>query len=256
MHHFFVKPEAIADGMVALTGDNYRHAKQVLRVKVGEKLLVSDGSGTDYMCEVTGLRTEEESEQGEAAVLLRIDFQEAPHELPAQVYLFQGLPKSDKLELIIQKAVELGAYQIVPVKTKNAVVKLDAKKEASKTARWQAIAEAAAKQSKRSIVPLVHTPLDFHEALALCEAFELKLIPYENAQDIGKTMRMLAELKSGARVAIFIGPEGGFAPEEIAAAEAAGVVPITLGKRILRTETASICAMSAVMLSLEQSAEL
>lgn len=248
MHHFFVKPEEIGENNIFLTGDNYKHAKNVLRVKPGEQLLISDGSGTDYVCEVKAVG---ENEEMQPCLELGIRFREQPHELDARICLFQGLPKSDKMELIIQKAVELGATEIVPVRTKHAVVKLDDKKAASKVMRWQGIAEAAAKQSKRGMVPRVSRVMDFQEALAMAKDFDFKLIPYENAENIQQTMEQLKRLRPGASIGIFIGPEGGFAQEEIEAAEAAGVLPVTLGRRILRTETAAICAMSIVMLTLE-----
>lgn len=243
MHHFFVKPEETAGEILYLTGENYKHACSVLRVRSGEQLLISDGSGRDYLCEVM----EEETDR---LMLRRISSQES-NELSAEVWLYQGLPKSDKLELIIQKAVELGAAGIVPVETRNTVVRLDAKKAASKTVRWQAIAEAAAKQSKRSVIPQVREPIGFSAALREMEGFQLRLIPYEHAEEIQVTMDMLSRMQPGGRVAVWIGPEGGFAPEEIEEAMKAGLVPVTLGRRILRTETAAICALSMVMLTLE-----
>lgn len=248
MHHFFVKPEEIGENNIFLTGDNYNHAKNVLRVKSGEQLLISDGSGTDYVCEVKEVG---ENEDMQPCLELGIRFREQSHELDAKIYLFQGLPKSDKMELIIQKAVELGVTEIVPVRTKHAVVKLDDKKAAAKVARWQGIAEAAAKQSKRGMVPGVARVMDFQEALVMAKGLDFKLIPYENAENIQQTMEQLKQLQPRASVGIFIGPEGGFAPEEIEAAEAADILPVTLGRRILRTETAAICALSIVMLTLE-----
>lgn len=173
-------------------------------------------------------------------------------ELPAQLYLFQGLPKSDKMELIIQKAVELGVYQVIPVATSRAVVKLDKKKEESKGKRWKAIAESAAKQSGRMMIPQVTSVMSFKEAIAYAAAFDMNLIPYELAKGMAETKRILAKVKSGMKVGIFIGPEGGFDTREVEQAMAADVHPITLGRRILRTETAGMAALSILMFHLEQ----
>ena len=262
MHHFFAEPGDInrIERTAVLRGDNYRHLVQVLRGRVGEKILISDGDGTDYQCEITEILPE--------AVALHIDFREEMHELPADIYLFQGLPKSDKMELIVQKAVELGARAIVPLETKNTVVKLDSRKSESKVKRWQAIAEAAAKQSKRSVIPEVLPVMGWRQAMDYVADFSCRLIPYENARDIRRTMAVLQRLvtadgearetepKTLARkkIGIFIGPEGGFDDSEIQAALEHGIVPVTLGKRILRTETAAICALSIVMLTLESAA--
>ena len=257
MHHFFVDETDIDTEarLVRLTGENYRHLRQVLRAKPGEKVLISDGEGTDYECTVSGIHDADwlmaETVTGEEEVLLHIDFVEEMHELPADIYLFQGLPKQDKMELIVQKAVELGAHAVIPLDTKNTVVKLDEKRAAKKVERWQAIAEAAAKQSKRSIIPEVMPVMKWKDAMRFVENFDLRLIPYENAKDIRHTMEELRKLPKHGKIAVFIGPEGGFADVEIEDAMAHGIEPITLGKRILRTETAAITSMSILMLTLE-----
>lgn len=250
MHHFFVEKTNIdsAARLVRLTGENYRHLRQVLRAKPGEKVLISDGEGTDYECTVSEIH---DAEMSAEEVLLHIDFVEEMHELPADIYLFQGLPKQDKMELIVQKAVELGVHAVIPLDTKNTVVKLDEKRAAKKVERWQAIAEAAAKQSKRSIIPEVMPVMKWKDAMCLVENFDLRLIPYENAKDIRHTMEELRKLPKHGKIAVFIGPEGGFADVEIEDAMAHGIEPITLGKRILRTETAAITSMSILMLTLE-----
>ena len=258
MHHFFVDQKSIdsENREVRLSGDNYKHLVQVLRAKPGEKVLISDGEGTDYECTVSEIHDADgcaEAEMSAEEVLLHIDFVEEMHELPAEIYLFQGLPKQDKMELIVQKAVELGAHAVIPLDTKNTVVKLDEKRAAKKVERWQAIAEAAAKQSKRSIIPEVMPVMKWKEAMRFVENFDLRLIPYENAKDIRHTMEELRKLPKHGKIAVFIGPEGGFADVEIEDAMAHGIEPITLGKRILRTETAAITSMSILMLTLESS---
>ena len=143
-------------------------------------------------------------------------------ELPSKIYLFQGLPKSDKMELIIQKAVELGVYEIIPMATARAVVKLDQKKAAAKVKRWQAISESAAKQSKRLLIPEVKEPVKFSEALKLASDLDVRLIPYELAEGMDGTRRIIQSVKPGQSVAVFIGPEGGFEEAEVELAKEAG----------------------------------
>ena len=172
-------------------------------------------------------------------------------ELPARVYLFQALPKADKMELIIQKAVELGVYRIIPVAARRCIVKLDERKAASKIQRWQGIAEAAAKQSKRAVIPEVTGVSGFEEAVRTASAMDVRLIPYELAEDMSKTKEQIGALQPGQEIAVFIGPEGGFEEAEIALALSNGVEPITLGKRILRTETAGMTVLSWIMYMLE-----
>ncbi len=246
MYQFFVEPHQICDKTVTIVGGDVNHIKNVLRMKVGEELAVSNGvDGREYRCAIASFE--------EDRVLCELRFiKEDGVELASQVYLFQGLPKADKMELIIQKAVELGVHAVVPVAAKRCVVKLDDKKAKSKIARWQSISEAAAKQSKRRIVPEVTDVMSFKEALAFVKDFQVKLIPYELAEDMGKTKELINNLQPGQKIAIFIGPEGGFDEGEIEAAMKAGVEPITLGKRILRTETAGFTVMSWIMYMLEE----
>lgn len=245
MYQFFVESHAIVGNRVHITGKDVNHIKNVLRMHEGEELAVSNGEdGKEYRCGILSL-TEEE-------VLCEVRFvKEDAVELPSKIYLFQGLPKADKMELIIQKAIELGAYEIVPVATDRAVVKLDEKKAKNKIVRWQGIAEAAAKQSKRALVPKVANVLSFKEALLQAKEFDVKLIPYEMAEDMAYTRSLFEKLRPGQSVAVFIGPEGGFSEKEISLAKEAGVLPITLGKRILRTETAGMTVLSILMYLLE-----
>ncbi len=246
MYQFFVEPHQICDKTVTILGSDVNHIKNVLRMKVGEELAVSNGvDGREYRCAIASL--EEES------VICELRFiKEDGVELSSQVYLFQGLPKADKMELIIQKAVELGVHAVVPVAAKRCVVKLDDKKAKSKIARWQSIAEAAAKQSKRRIVPEVTEVMSFKEALAFVKDFDVKIIPYELAENMSKTKEIIEGLRPGQKIAVFIGPEGGFEEAEVQSAMGMGVEPVTLGKRILRTETAGFTVMSWIMYKLEQ----
>ncbi len=245
MNQFFVEPTQIQDKKIFITGKDFNHIKNVLRMKIGEELSVSNGmDGKEYRGII--------EEFTEDSVVCSLAFiKEDGVELPSKVYLYQGLPKADKMELIIQKAVELGVYEIIPVATKRAVVKLDEKKSKSKLTRWQAISEAAAKQSKRAIIPNVAEVLSFKEALKDCQKAEIKVIPYELAEGMDKTKEIIGNLKPGQDVAIFIGPEGGFDESEISMAIGAGVTPVTLGKRILRTETAGFTILSWIMYQLE-----
>lgn len=244
MYHFFVEENQITTDKIIITGSDVNHIKNVLRMKNGEKILVSNKKDKDYLCEIEDIMEDEVS-----ASIISVD--EEGTELPAKIFLFQGLPKSDKMELIIQKAVELGVYEVIPVATKRAVVKLDAKKEAAKIKRWQAIAESAAKQSKRIIIPEIKNVMSFKEALEYAKDFEYNLIPYENSKGIQYTRDIVSELKAGCNIGVFIGPEGGFEESEVDLGLKMGAKPITLGKRILRTETAGLTTLSIIMLQLE-----
>lgn len=248
MYHFFVEPGQIhvPEKKVVITGQDVNHIKNVLRMKPGEELSVSTGTDSnEYRCGIVSLE--------EDCVLCELRFiKEADTELPAKIYLFQGLPKADKMELIVQKAVELGVYQVIPVAMKRCVVKLDEKKAAGKAARWQGIAEAAAKQSKRGIIPQVMPVVSFLQAVKMVSDMDVRIAPYELAEGMEKTKEIISRIKSGQQIAVFIGPEGGFDEGEIALAMENGIEPVTLGKRILRTETAGMTVLSWMMYQLEQ----
>lgn len=248
MYQFFVEPNQINinDKNVIIYGSDVNHIKNVLRMKVGEELNVSNGQdGKEYRCSITALE--------EDRVVCELRFVKQDNvELPSRVYLFQGLPKADKMEWIIQKAVELGAYEIIPVAAKRCVVKLDDKKAASKIARWQGIAEAAAKQSKRGIIPEISEVMSFERAVKMAADMSVRIIPYEMAEGMEKTREIIERLKPGQNIAVFIGPEGGFEDSEIQFATENGIVPVTLGRRILRTETAGMTVLSWIMYRLEE----
>ncbi len=244
MHHFFVTPAQVKEGQVHIEGNDVNHIKNVLRMKLGEELQISDGNNKKYVCCIESMNSDE-------VVARVVEEQAADTELLSKLYLFQGLPKSDKMELIIQKAVELGAYEIIPVATKRAVVKLDEKKASKKVERWNGIAEGGAKQSGRSIVPRVTDVMTFKEALHYAKQLDVILIPYELAEGMQETKKVISSIQPGQSVGIFIGPEGGFETEEVETAIAAGAKAITLGKRILRTETAGLTTLSILMYHLE-----
>ena len=244
MYHFFINQDQVEDDHIRIIGADVNHIKNVLRMGAGEEVLISNGVDKDYLCEVTSVTAQEVT-----ARILSVE--EGGRELPARITLFQGLPKGDKMELIIQKAVELGAYEIVPVETKRTVVKLDKKKEESKLRRWNAVSESAAKQSKRLIVPEVAGVMSLKEALDFSKEFDLTVIPFENAKGMERTREILSQVKPGMNVGIFIGPEGGFEDSEIELSESFGARTVTLGKRILRTETAGLSVLSVLSYLLE-----
>lgn len=244
MYQFFVEDANISEQTITITGSDVNHIKNVLRMKPGEKVRISSDSGKNFFCELTEI-----GELSVEAVILERD--EQGTELPNRIYLFQGLPKNDKMELIIQKAVELGAYGVIPVAMKNCVVKLDEKKAQAKVKRWQTIAESAAKQSKRSIIPEISQPMSYKEALSMAAELDVILVPYENERGMAATREAIEAIRPGETVGIFIGPEGGFAPEEIELAKAQNAKTITLGKRILRTETAGFTTLAILMYHME-----
>lgn len=244
MYHFFVQQDQISDEQITITGTDVNHIKNVLRMGAGETVLISNGVDKDYYCKIVSVSSD--------AVLTQIlSVKEESTELPARLILFQGLPKSDKMELIIQKAVELGVYEVIPVETKRTVVKLDKKKEESKRRRWQAVSESAAKQSGRIMIPSVNAVHSFREAIALSKELDMVIIPFEHAEGMAQTKEVLSLIKPGMSVGIFIGPEGGFEDSEVLYAQDNGAKEITLGKRILRTETAGMAILSVLAFQLE-----
>ncbi len=248
MYRFYMEPGQITKPVISITGADVNHIRNVLRMRTGEEITVCDGHGREYQC-----RIEQLAADGVTAEIL--EEKASDTELPTELILYQGLPKKDKMELIIQKAVELGAAKIVPVMMHRTVVRLeDPKKEAKKLERWQTIAEAAAKQSMRGVIPQVMPVMSYKEAVAAASAHDAAILPYEHADGIEESRALVRELKGKSSIGIFIGPEGGFEDAEVEQAMAAGIRPMTLGKRILRTETAGLAILSILMFELEQSA--
>ena len=247
MQRFFVKPHQIDEAahQIHITGTDVNHIANVLRMRQGEELWISDGEKKEYHCVIEAL--------GEEEILLHILYaQEPDYELPSRIFLFQGLPKGDKMELIIHTAVQRGDYYIIPGDINRGGARLKKKKPKKTTARWQQIAESAAKQSKRMLVPRVHPVLSYKEALAYAGQLDVLLIPYELAGGMDETKKIIGNIKGGQSLGIFIGPEGGFEEEEVKMAVEKGASPITLGKRILRTETAGMAILSVLMFQLER----
>ena len=243
MYQFFVQEEQFASDRISILGSDVNHIKNVLRMKAGERVRVSiSDNGSSFFGIIDTIMDDE--------VIVSIESEdENGTELANKIYLFQGLPKGYKMELIIQKAVELGVYEIIPVAMKNCVVKLDDKKAASKVKRWQAISESAAKQSKRTLIPEIKMPLSWKNALEVAKDLDVVLVPYENERGMEATREVLQRIKPGQSIGIFVGPEGGFAPEEI---EMVTGHRISLGRRILRTETAGLATLSMLIFCLDE----
>lgn len=245
MHRFYVGTENIEDNRIVITGSDVNHIKNVLRLNKGEKIVICDGQGQDYYCIIDNVAKEQ-------VIAVIEDKQKANTELRTKIYLFQGLPKKDKMELIVQKAVELGAYEIVPVKMKRTIVKIDNEmKEKAKLNRWQTIANEASKQSRRGILPNVHEIVSYKEAIDMAKELEYVILPYELAENMEYTRKIIEEASKCSSIGIFIGPEGGFEEEEVSLAKENGIKPITLGNRILRTETAGLTTLAMLMYNIE-----
>ncbi|WP_408954870.1 16S rRNA (uracil(1498)-N(3))-methyltransferase [Natroniella sp. ANB-PHB2] len=238
MHHFFVKPTAIIDGEVTITGQDVRHITRSLRLDSGDKISVADGEGKKYIIELVELT--EKSVKGK----VHQDFV-AKVEPDTKVTLVQGLPKSKKMDLIAQKTTELGVEEIIPVETERSIVKLKPSKAKRRQKRWQKIAKEAAKQSGRAKIPEVKELVGFEEIISLAKEYDLALIPWEEEE--GSLKEVIAGNNKMERVMIVIGPEGGFSKQEVERAKEAGIKPVSLGSRILRTETAGLATLSMLL---------
>ena len=237
MVRFFVSPEELAEETLTLTGENAQHAK-VLRLKCGEEVLVCDGEGHECLCEVT------EVSNGQLDLTVK-ERRESGAEAAVQVSVYMAFPKADKLEHVIQKATELGAYEIVAFPSARCVSKPDDKSLKKKLERWQKIAASAAEQSGRGRIPQVRVVGSFREALQQAAQADKALMFYENEQ--AGTLKMALSGGGYQTVSLLTGPEGGLEEKEVAQAREGGLQVCTLGKRILRCETAPLCALSAVM---------
>lgn len=247
MYRFFVSPEQLLQEPIRISGEDYNHIHNVLRMKTGEEVLVTDQGEKEYLCEIADYDADAQ------AVLLRVvDVFGNNRELPARIVLFQGYPKGDKMEQIVQKAVELGVAEIVPVMMKRCVVKLDEKKAAKKIERLNGVALSAAKQSKRGRIPEVKPAMNVEQAMQYARSLDSIIVPYESAEGMEYSKKVIDEITDGRSIGIFIGPEGGFEPSEIEKIEAVGGKVISLGHRILRTETAGMVVLSLLMFGLEE----
>lgn len=240
MHRFFADFDSIKDDMIFIGGNDAHHISKVLRLKEDDEIIVCDKEGTDYHCSIKSLG----KDAVEAWILKK---EVSSSEPPIEITLYQGVPKGDKLETVIQKCVELGGVKIVPVAMKRSVAVIKDKEK--KKQRMQKIALEASKQCGRAKVPEVLEVLSFKEAIADAKENDLKILPYE-AENKQKLKDILLENKNSIKIAIFIGPEGGFDEEEIKLAKDNGFKTVTLGPRIMRTETAPLACISAVMYEL------
>lgn len=244
MHRFYVPGVAEADKSVIIDGEDVNHIKNVLRLRAGDEITVGDGSGRDYTCII--------SEVSEERVIADIiDINDNAAELACDITLFQGLPKADKMEFIIEKAVEIGATSIVPVMMDRSVVKLDDKKKIRKLERYNLIAESASKQSRRGIIPEVKNFMQMKEAIQFAKAMDMIIVPYESAEGMDYSLEVFKKAASMKKVGIFIGPEGGFADNEIEELKKEGAYVVSLGHRILRTETAGLTSLSILSFLIE-----
>lgn len=244
MYRFFIQSGQVSEHSLYIDGEDVNHIKNVLRMKAGEEMEAVDDDRFLYHCKISAISPD------------RIDCEILSREIPDnelgnEITLFMGLPKSDKMDLIIQKAVELGVRRVVPTVTGRTVVKLDEKRASTKVKRWQAIAESAAKQSKRTTIPEICAPVRFKQALEQAAGLDHVLIPYEEETGIVRTRDVIRRILPGENVGVFIGPEGGFEAAEVEEAKKAGAESVTLGRRILRTETAAIAVLAILMYELE-----
>ncbi len=245
MQQVFVEEKLNIGQRLTIAGADGHHLASVVRMQVGEKIRISGVEGESFLAEVVFV--------GKDLIEASLLEETTDTELATKVYLFQALIKGERMETIVEKAVELGAFEVIPVAMTNCVVKLDDKKSASKIKRYQAIAEAAAKQCKRSILPEVKGVMTLAQALDYASAnCQLTLLPYECAEGMEATKEALAQVQQAQSVAIFIGPEGGFTLSEVDAAKAKDAQIISLGKRILRADTAAITAVGMVMMEIEK----
>lgn len=241
MYNFFVDNDNFNENNVTINGDDYNHIKNVLRMSKGNKIQVCNKeSGEAFLTEIDRIDHEE--------IICDIIEKLDSNESNVKVTVFQGIPKSDKMEYIIQKAVELGAYDIVPVEMKYCVAKI--KSPEKKIKRWQTISEAAAKQSKRNIIPKIKNPINIKELCSEIQKYDLTLLAYENEKETN-VRELLKNNKEMKNIAIIIGPEGGLSDEEVNILKDNKAKCISLGKRILRTETASIALLSMIMYEYE-----
>lgn len=238
MPKFFVPQENILESCVYIRGEDANHIARVLRAREGEQFTVCDGQGFDYSCEIEGISASE-------IKLSIISKKPCDVEPNIKITLFMALPKSDKMEYVIQKAVELGVYEIVPFSSSRCVVKLDSSSARKKTERWQKIAHSAAKQSGRGIIPTVHSPITFAEMAERAKDFDLSLMCYE-CEEENSLKKVLMQHKF-ENVCVVVGPEGGFDLTEVEKATQKGFISVSLGKRILRCETAPGCVICAIL---------
>ncbi len=238
MARFFVDPDNIKKRQAVITGPDVKHIQKVLRLGEGDAVTLLDGRGNQYQANITGYNRD--------AVFCSIVSKDAAvGEPPVKVTLVQGLPKGDKMELVIQKGTELGVTRFIPLKCIRSVVKLDEKKAVERQKRWQRVALEAAKQCRRPLVPKVSVPLKWQEVIDEIPEDALLIIPWEG--ETAASVKDVLANREYNNIYIVVGPEGGFEPSEIDNAKMCGAKTVTLGPRILRTETAGLALISILM---------
>lgn len=249
MPKFFVKQEQIQENEIIIKGQDVNHIRKVLRAQIGEELQIGNReNGENFLCHIEKINNE--------SIVCEIQQKiEKTIESNIEVTIFQGLPKADKMELVIQKSVELGAYAITPVEMKRCVVKLNDKDKAKKIERWQKIAEVAAKQSGRDRIPKINQVETIRDICNLCQEYDIVIVAYENEKEnkLRQELEKIKNKKEGyLKIAILIGPEGGIEETEIQQLKKSGASIVTLGNRILRTETVALSMLSIIMYELEK----
>ena len=245
MPRFFVKTEQIREKEIIIVDEDVKHIKNVLRKQIGDILeICNQQTGTTYKCEIIDLQDDK--------ILTNIIDENDNEENKIQVDIYQGLPKADKMELIIQKSIELGVNAIIPVEMKRCIVKLDSKSESKKIERWQKIAESAAKQSGRNLVPEIRNIIKIEEIAKLTNTYDSIVVCYENEKEnYIKNELLKLKNKENVKIAVVIGPEGGLEETEVEFLKQSGASVVTLGNRILRTETVALNLLSIIMYELE-----
>lgn len=244
MHRFFIDSNSFSNNSITITGEDVQHISKVLRLRNGDEITLCDQKGMDYQVKI-------ESISKESVITTIINSYKSKGEAIIQTVLYQGIPKSTKMDDIIQKCTELGINKVVPVVTSRTVVKLETEKdERKKVERWSKIAEEASKQSRRGVIPIISMPMSLSEALIDAQNSDIIIMPYELEQNTN--IKKAIKSQAAKSIAIFIGPEGGFDASEVTEATRNNVIPVTLGSRILRTETAGVAALTCVMYEFEE----
>lgn len=247
MPRFFVKNEQIKGTTIEILGEDVKHIKNVLRKQIGDNIEICDqDTEKSYICKIEKIENE--------SILTSIVEELQSYDDKIKVDIYQGLPKADKMELIIQKSVELGVNAIIPVAMKRCVVKIDSKDESKKITRWQKIAESAAKQSGRNTIPAIKNIVNVEKIIQLIKEYDCVIVAYENEKN-NTIKRELLEIKENihdkVKIAVVIGPEGGLEEKDVEMLKQNGTKIVTLGNRILRTETVALNVLSVIMYELE-----
>ncbi len=244
MLKFFVKSEQIYENKIIIVGKDINHIKNVLRSQIGEKIIVGDEeTGESYICQIEVI----EKEFLQATIIEKLKEQREPH---TYIHIFQGLPKADKMEQIIKKGTEIGVSEFTPIRLERCVVKLNDKDSRNKVERWQKVAEAAAKQCKRDKIPKVNSVYNLKNIYEILKEYDIVLLAYEEEKKHQLKEELKKIKKENLKIAIIIGPEGGITENEVKELEQYGTIPVTLGKRILRTETAPIVIATIILYEL------